>query len=112
LRTLPRNIDRKQLLANLDRIRADGFAISRSEVFAGAVAIAAPYFDHSRSVAGSIGVFGPQARLDQVWEDEATRLVMQGAADLSAALGHPLADAREKSRASPRRGRKAVRRAV
>ena len=82
LRTLPRNNNRKQLLASLDRIRADGFAISRSEVFAGAVAIAAPFFDHNRGVAGSIGVFGLQARLDRAWEDEATRLVVRGAADL------------------------------
>jgi IclR family acetate operon transcriptional repressor len=99
--TLPKSTNRKQLLQVLDRIRADGFAISRAEVFAGAIAIAAPFFDHKR-VAGSIGVFGPQARLDKSWEKEAARLVLQGARDLSAALGHT-------GETQPRRSRKAAR---
>jgi DNA-binding IclR family transcriptional regulator len=90
LRTMPKDTNRKQLLQTLDRIRRDGFAVSRAEVFAGAVAIAAPYFDRDRRVAGSIGVFGPQARLDRQWEKNAIRLVVEGAAELSAALGLPL----------------------
>lgn len=89
LRTLPKTTDRQRLLQALERIRRDGFAISRAEVFAGAIAIAAPYFDHASRVAGSVGVFGPQARLDQSWEKEAIRLVQQTARELSAALGHP-----------------------
>ncbi len=88
LRTLPKGGDRKQLLQSLDKIRNDGFAISRAEVFAGAIAIAAPYFDHMGKVVGSIGVFGPQARLDQAWERNAIRQVTQAGKDLSAALGH------------------------
>ena len=89
LRTLPKDTNKKQLLQALERIRRDGFAVSRAEVFAGAVAIAAPYFDREKRVAGSIGVFGPQARLDRNWERTATRLVVEGAAELSAALGVP-----------------------
>lgn len=88
LRTLPKGSNRKQLLRALDGIRTEGFALSRAEVFAGAIAIAAPYFDHSGRVAGSIGVFGPQARLDQAWEKDAVRGVVQAARDLSVALGH------------------------
>jgi DNA-binding IclR family transcriptional regulator len=98
LRTLPKAADRKALLQALDGIRAEGFAISRAEVFAGAVAIAAPYFDHTGRVAGSIGVFGPQARLDQGWEKEAVRSVVQAARDLSAALGHAGSAHAEKAR--------------
>jgi len=88
LRTLPKNADRKLLLAALDLVRSQGYAISRAEVFAGAIAIAAPYFDHGGRVAGSIGVFGPSARLDQRWEAKAIQCVLESARELSAALGH------------------------
>lgn len=88
LRTLPKGGDKKQLLQDLIKIRSEGFAISRAEVFAGAIAIAAPYFDHTGNVVGSIGVFGPQARLDHAWEKNAIRMVMQAGRDLSSALGY------------------------
>jgi DNA-binding IclR family transcriptional regulator len=88
LRTLPKGMDRKQLLADLERVRKDRLAISRGEVFVGAIAIAAPYFNHARSVAGSIGVYGPQARLDEQWISRTKASVSRSAAQLSAALGH------------------------
>lgn len=88
LRAVPKGIDKKQLLQSLDSIRTEGFAVSRAEVFAGAIAIAAPYFDHTRKVVGSIGVFGPQARLDQSWEKNAIRSVIRSASELSSALGY------------------------
>jgi IclR family acetate operon transcriptional repressor len=88
LRSLPHGIEKKRLFDDLEQIRRDGFAVSRGEVFVGAIAIAAPYFDHTQRVAGSIGAFGPQARLDDKWVTRTTRLVVAGAAELSAALGH------------------------
>ncbi len=88
LRSLPKGVDARQLSADLARVRVDRIAISRGEVFVGAIAIAAPYFDHTHRVAGSIGVFGPQARLDENWVAKAARCVAQCAAELSAALGH------------------------
>ncbi len=88
LRALPKGIDAKRLAADLARIRKEGIAISRGEVFVGAIAIAAPYFDHARRVAGSIGVFGPQARLDEQWVTKTGRSVLAAAEQLSATLGH------------------------
>lgn len=88
LRALPKGTDVKKLAADLARIRKEGVAISRGEVFVGAIAIAAPYFDHTHAVAGSIGVFGPQARLDEHWVAKTTRSVVACAAELSRALGH------------------------
>jgi DNA-binding IclR family transcriptional regulator len=88
LQTLPKSVDRKRLLSSLDTVRSEGFAVSRGEVFVGAIAIAAPYFDHSHRVVGSIGVFGPQARLDDTWEKMAVRGVIDCSRELSAALGH------------------------
>jgi DNA-binding IclR family transcriptional regulator len=90
LRTLPKGTDTKKLAADLARVRKDGVAISRGEIFVGAIAIAAPYFDHTHRVAGSIGVFGPQARLDEQWVTKTTRSVATCAAELSTALGHVL----------------------
>ena len=109
LRAVPKGIDRKQLLQSLDSIRAEGFAVSRAEVFAGAIAIAAPYFDHTRKVIGSIGVFGPQARLDQSWEKNAIRSVIRSASELSSALGYSTRSVSSKSGSGARVVRKAGR---
>ena len=88
LSNLPKSTDKRRLLESLQEVRAKGFAVSRAEVFAGAIAIAAPYFDHTGRVVGSIGVFGPQARVNEVWEAKAIRSAVDAAADLSSALGH------------------------
>jgi IclR family acetate operon transcriptional repressor len=87
LRSLPKGTDPKRLSADLARVRRDGLAISRGEVFVGAIAIAAAYFDHAGRVAGSLGVFGPQARLDEQWVAKTSRAVVKCAAELSTALG-------------------------
>jgi IclR family transcriptional regulator, acetate operon repressor len=87
-RAMPKSMDKAALLADLSRVRKDGFFISRGEVFVGAIAIAAPYFDHTGQVAGSIGVFGPQARLDKEWSAQTASSVAKSAAELSAASGH------------------------
>jgi DNA-binding IclR family transcriptional regulator len=88
MRRLPKTINKAALAEDLARARADGYFVSRGEVFVGAIAIAAPYFDHTGSVAGSVGVFGPEARLDERWVVRATSSVVKSAAELSAAWGH------------------------
>jgi DNA-binding IclR family transcriptional regulator len=88
LRTLPKAADRAAILADISLARKDGFFISRGEVFVGAIAIAAPYFDHTDRVAGSVGVFGPQARLDRHWAVKTASAVARAAAELSAASGY------------------------
>jgi hypothetical protein len=47
-------------------------------------------------VAGSVGVFGPAARLDERWVVKAAASVVKSAAELSAASGH-VAPARKPS---------------
>jgi IclR family acetate operon transcriptional repressor len=88
LRTAPRDIDQKALLADLAAIRRDKFWVARSEIFSGAVGIAAPYFDHKNHVVGSIIVFGPEVRFSEERIASTTRLVAESAAELSQALGH------------------------
>lgn len=88
MRALPKTMDKAELAANLSRARKDGYFVSRGEVFVGAVAIAAPYFDHIGRSAGSVGVFGPEARLDERWIKKAISHVVKSAAELSAASGY------------------------
>ncbi len=87
LRTLPKAIDRNKLLAELEAVRSEGVATSSGEVFVGAAALAAPFFDNSGHVAGSIGLFGPEARLSGEHLKECARLVRLAAVRLSAELG-------------------------
>jgi DNA-binding IclR family transcriptional regulator len=87
-RSLPKTINKTRLAADLSRARADGYFVSRGEVFVGAIAIAAPYFDHTGNVAGSVGVFGPDARLDERWVARAASSVVKSAAELSEGSGH------------------------
>jgi DNA-binding IclR family transcriptional regulator len=67
--------------------RARGYAISREELIKGAVAIAAPFFNGSGQVAGSIGVFGPSVRLDDAKVRKFGKLLVREAGKLSKALG-------------------------
>jgi IclR family KDG regulon transcriptional repressor len=54
---------RKELLAELERIRRDGFAINRGERIEGVCGVAAPVTDSRGAVRAAIGVSGPAERL-------------------------------------------------
>lgn len=93
LKTLPKDIDRKRLLDDIAKSRRDGFRISRGERFAGATSIAAPYFDHTHTVAGALAVFSPDVRATDERMAWMARRVVAAAAELSAVLGHKPLDA-------------------
>lgn len=57
-------LDMAKYAEELRRTRERGYAVSNQELIQGAVSIAAPFFDSTGQVAGSIGVFGPSVRLD------------------------------------------------
>jgi DNA-binding IclR family transcriptional regulator len=88
MQSLTQATNRKRLLEDLARVREDGFALSRGEVIVGAIAIAAPCFDQSGHVVGSIGIAGPQARLNDDWIKRSAKLLVAGASELSIALGY------------------------
>lgn len=81
----------KDLAKKLQSVRKLGYAVSRNELIAGAVAIAVPFFDHGGSVAGSIGVFGPGVRLDQDRIEAIADGLIGHAQALSHLLGAPTA---------------------
>lgn len=81
-------VDPLRLGEELDNTRQRGYSVSRNELISGAVAVAVPFFDRSGQVAGSIGVFGPEVRLDASRQTEIAQLLLQEAQVLSEALGH------------------------
>lgn len=81
--------DAESYLAELARVRKRGYAVSRHELLQGAVAVAAPFFNGAGAVSGSLGVFGPDARLTQAQADKFGELLVRQARELSRVLGQP-----------------------
>lgn len=73
---------------DLRATRRNGYAVSHGAIFKGAASIAAPVFDQTGEVFGSLGAFGPSARMTEHL-DETIVLVRAAAAALSARLGAP-----------------------
>lgn len=82
---LDKNLDSYRRELELTRQR--GYAVSLEELIAGAVAIAAPFFNGAGVPAGSIGLFGPRVRMDDARVAELGPLLIEEAARLSKALG-------------------------
>lgn len=89
LASAPASADLKRLASELEATRHDGFSISRSEVFAGAVAIAAPLFDCHGAVCGSVGLFGPSARVTDTLIADLVHPLVASARELSTRNGAP-----------------------
>jgi DNA-binding IclR family transcriptional regulator len=87
LSSMPANAERKRLEDLLKAAKPDGYAISRGEIFVGAVAVSAPYFDHRGSVVGSVGLYGPEARINESKIAEYSRLVREAGRKISTLLG-------------------------
>lgn len=80
-------VDPEQLAKELALTRKRQYAVSRNELIRGAIAVAAPFFDRTGKVAGSLGVFGPEVRWDDTkLKDLGTELVTY-ATQVSEALG-------------------------
>lgn len=81
------DIDPAHLAKELSLTRKRRYAVSRNELIRGAVAVAAPFFDRTGRVAGSLGVFGPEVR----WDEERLRHMgtelVSYATEVSDALG-------------------------
>lgn len=81
-------LDAREQADELAAIRRRGHAISRNELIEGAVAIAAPFFDASGRVGGSLALFGPAVRMKEARVRELSAEVVRAAGELSQALGH------------------------
>ena len=79
---------RAELVRALEVVRSQGYAVSHGEVFVGAVALAAPTFNHNGEVAGCIGVFGPTARVKDADIARFGALVVQASNAISEQFGY------------------------
>jgi IclR family transcriptional regulator, acetate operon repressor len=86
---LPREVRRGQLEEALQAARHNGYATSHGEIFVGAVAVSSPCFDHRGSVIGSVGLYGPSARIDAAQLAEFGKLVWGAGRAISGLLGFP-----------------------
>ena len=80
--------DRKALEAELDRVRAQGWARATGEREDDLNAVAAPVRDGRGGLVGIMGVQGPSARFDERAMAEAVEPLLERAAAVSAALGY------------------------
>ncbi len=80
-------LDASTFADELARTRKRGFGVSYHELIEGAVALAAPFFDRTGKVAGSLGVFGPAVRLQPDRVDTIGRYLIEQADILSDRLG-------------------------
>jgi IclR family acetate operon transcriptional repressor len=87
LSTIPKGAQRSQLEIGIKFAREHGYATSNGEIFVGAVAVSAPYFDHRGSVVGSVGIYGPGARIDEQKMREYAKLVRKAGRQISNLLG-------------------------
>jgi DNA-binding IclR family transcriptional regulator len=78
---------RLRLEAALKSAKRNGYATSRGEILVGAVAVSAPIFDHRGSVLGSVGLYGPNARVSDDKVLEFAGLVSDAGRRISGLLG-------------------------
>jgi DNA-binding IclR family transcriptional regulator len=77
----------ESLTAELQRIRADGYAIDDEEYNLGVRCVACPVFGMDGAVVGSIGISGPVQRVTTERLSKITELVKSGAARVTTGLG-------------------------
>lgn len=83
-----REVDAQQYMKRLALVRQRGYETSRDELIQGAVAVAAPLFDRTGSVVGSMCIFGPGTRMSASAVDADAKLLVAAANKLSSELGN------------------------
>jgi DNA-binding IclR family transcriptional regulator len=79
---------REELLAELERSLADGFAVSDEDVTPGIASLGAPIFDYTGRVRAAVSIGGMRNFLLDEIRDEAVPLLVNGAGEISTALGY------------------------
>jgi DNA-binding IclR family transcriptional regulator len=79
---------REELFAELERSLADGFAVSDEDVTPGIASLGAPIFDYTGRVRAAVSIGGMRNFLLEEIRDEAVPLLVNGACEISGALGY------------------------
>jgi DNA-binding IclR family transcriptional regulator len=80
--------DLERLRTEVDRVRARGWAVAPGEVLSGINALAAPIFDGSGALAGTIGILGSVQHVASQPAPELIAAVLDAARDVSRRLGY------------------------
>lgn len=80
--------DRQVLMAELDRIRSQGYVVAADDLDEGAHSVAVPIRDHTGAVVAAISVAGPSHRFTSERIEQFLSLVQAGATRISRALGY------------------------
>lgn len=81
--------DKKEFLAELARIRQNGYALDDEEMTIGLRCIAAPIFDHNAYPAYAISISGPAMRLTHRALEDMKEILLTASRELSTAMGTP-----------------------
>lgn len=84
---LPSPAEQAQARKDLAWIRSKGYFIAFGEVIPGAASIAAPIFGHEQTVVGSVGLLGPEIRINTPAKTKLIERVVETAAQISRAAG-------------------------
>jgi DNA-binding IclR family transcriptional regulator len=79
---------REELVAELERSLADGFAVSDEDVTPGIASLGAPIFDYTGRVRAAVSIGGMRHFLLEEIRNEAVPLLVNGAREISTALGY------------------------
>lgn len=79
---------RDALLAELDQVKAQGYAVDRGEELSDLHCVAAPVFDHRSRPIASVWVTGPSPRMPQSEFENIAQMVCAHARRISRRLGH------------------------
>jgi DNA-binding IclR family transcriptional regulator len=80
--------DPAELARQLERVRAEGYAIVVGELEHGLAAVAAPMRDGGGDTVAALSVSGPEGRLPAARMRELAAIMLEEAAEVSARLGH------------------------
>ncbi len=78
----------EDILAELDRIKTDGFVVTRGERVPGSFAIAVPIWDHTRQVIAGLTMAGPIQRLTDEHLNDSICKVKRAGLEISEKLGY------------------------
>jgi DNA-binding IclR family transcriptional regulator len=78
---------RQEFLAELAKVKRNGYATSENEMIRGASAVAVPFFGRDGSPAGALAVFGPTVRMDKDRVKSIAKLLQEQAHALTRVLG-------------------------
>jgi DNA-binding IclR family transcriptional regulator len=81
-------VTRDALFRELERSLADGYAVSDEDVTHGIASLGAPVFDYTGRVRAAVSIGGLRRLLLEDIREEAVELLVNGAREISVALGH------------------------